>query len=153
MCYLRIGEIGYVLEPEAKLKKNKDTLFSLTVKVLEIKALLVVSIQFRGWDIAIFWIQQFLHLFDVVERLKNRLYLSPWGKIEKRHFICTSRKAWYSKMLLVLSILAQGLKNSHFLKLTVVSIWCGPQNMKKMALSQPLRQKKKRIKTLYFLQL
>ena len=137
------------LSPWAKNEENNGTLFSKPLKLENSKYLILLNFGSRaeiktvliwGW-----------HIFDVVDRKwENGYYINPCEKIEKTEgtLLSPTFKVWESKAPLVLSILAQGLRYSHFLISRIASWWRGWQKMRKSS-----EQIRKKLKLLYFLPL
>ena len=134
---IREAKITYTLAHGLKMKKITALYFPKLLKLENSKYLILLNFGSRaeiktvliwGW-----------HIFDVVDRKwENGYYISPWAKIEKTKgtLLSPTFKVWESKVPLVLSILAQGLRYSHFLISRIASWWRGWQKMRKS--SQPL---------------
>ena len=106
----------------AKIEKTRGTLFSQTLKVERNKVPSILLIFAQGLRYSHFLNLRMTPLWQGWQKRRKRLYLSSWAKIEKNKgtLFSSSLKVWKSKVPLVFSILAQGLRYSHLL------IFCQP---------------------------
>ena len=104
--------------PRVKIEKTKVPLLSQILKVEENKVSLFFSIFAQELRFSLFLLFCQPHQQGAILKFRKWLYLSPWAKIEKKKmalYFSSTLKVWINKVTLVLSILAQGLRYSHFL--------------------------------------
>ena len=110
------------LSPWAKIFKIKGTLFPSTFKVGENKVPLVFLILVQRLRYSHFLNSRMAPCWHGWQKMRKRLYLSSWSKIEKNKSTSLSQifKAEGNYMPLVLSNIVQGLRYS------LVLIFCHP---------------------------